>query len=109
MARIFQLPPCLKVKATSAGTSITPVDIFTTTDVSGPQGSVLAKATGITLSAGTQGQVICLPVITRLKNYLHDALGVTPYEQTRPLAQPVDEADVEAILAGYFADESQPA
>jgi hypothetical protein len=55
----------LKLKAATPGTIITPVDIFTTTDVSGPQGSVLIKATGITLRSGSQARPIYLPIIAK--------------------------------------------
>jgi hypothetical protein len=56
----------VKVKATTAGTSITPVvDIFPASDVSGPEGSVLAETKGITLKteAGTGTEhTIFLPI-----------------------------------------------
>ncbi|MEW5956201.1 MAG: choice-of-anchor Q domain-containing protein [Chloroflexota bacterium] len=58
----------LKVKDVTAGTPITPIDVFTTTDVSGPQGSVLVTVKGITLKAEAPEQsenTIYLPVILK--------------------------------------------
>lgn len=53
----------LKLKAGTLGTSITPADIFTTTDVRGPQGSVLAEATGTSLKTETSS--VYLPIVMR--------------------------------------------
>jgi len=58
----------LKAKADTAGTTITPVDIFPAASVSGPGGSVLAEAGGITLGTESEGQAektIFLPVIMK--------------------------------------------
>ncbi len=58
----------LRVKTVTTGTAIIPVDVFTTTDVSGPEGSVLAEARGITLRVTTQGPTattIFLPVVVK--------------------------------------------
>ncbi|MEE9618026.1 MAG: cohesin domain-containing protein, partial [Anaerolineae bacterium] len=56
----------LRVKAATAGTTITPVDVFPATSVSGPEGSILAEARGITLRTETQEEAeysIYLPII----------------------------------------------
>ena len=58
----------LKVKATTSGTNLTPVDVFLATDVSGPEGSVLAETRGITLRTETQEGAeypIYLPIIMK--------------------------------------------
>jgi hypothetical protein len=55
----------LKVKGDTLGTTITPIDLFTTTDVSGPPGSVLAEAQGITLRTLEGGNSVYLPVIVK--------------------------------------------
>jgi hypothetical protein len=55
----------LRMKAATAGTIITPVGLFTTTDVSGPRGSILTEAMGITLATEAQGQDTYLPIIIK--------------------------------------------
>jgi hypothetical protein len=55
----------LKVKGDTTGTTITPIDLFATTDVSGPPGSVLAEAQGITLRTVEGGNSVYLPVIVK--------------------------------------------
>jgi hypothetical protein len=55
----------VKVKGETTGTTITPVDLFTTTDVSGPPGSVLAEAQGITLRTTSGENSLYLPVIMK--------------------------------------------
>ena len=53
----------LRVKEDTTGTTITFTDAFSATDVSGPTGSVLTEARGITL--GTFKNHVYLPAITR--------------------------------------------
>jgi len=58
----------LRVKADTAGTTITPVDIFAVTNVSGPGGSVLAEARGVTLTTEAEGSLentTYLPIIMK--------------------------------------------
>jgi hypothetical protein len=55
----------LKVKGDTFGTTITPIDLFVTTDVSGPPGSVLAEVQGITLRTTGGEDNIYLPVIVK--------------------------------------------
>jgi hypothetical protein len=55
----------LKVKQATPGTTITLADVFPATDVSGPEGSVLAEARGVTLTTEGQAGKTFLPIIMK--------------------------------------------
>jgi hypothetical protein len=55
----------LKVKAATPGTTITLADVFPATDVSGPEGSVLAEARGVTLTTEGPVEKTFLPIIMK--------------------------------------------
>ena len=55
----------LEVKGDTTGATITPIDLFTTTDVSGPPGSILAEVQGITLRTAGGENNIYLPFIVK--------------------------------------------
>jgi hypothetical protein len=58
----------LRVKADTTGTTITPIDAVPQTDVSGPAGSVLAEARGVTLRTEAQGgteHTVYLPIVLK--------------------------------------------